>query len=428
MKKINKIIMTILIISIAFNLYNLENMWHKEGLKKFNLYEESNKKENNEILYDKETDKNNTYCIVIDEYKNLWISNNIEVTENDEKIYLDESEESWKIISGNRVKVNKLDSGEYTAKVKDSTLNNDDIKIKFNVEKPFWRSKSSIFIYILVLIFLIVINKLKLRKLDKQVEERTRKLSEEMEKNKSLFKRVIELERNKTSYFINLSHELRTPLNVIYSTEQLICELNKSDKGIEKEKLDYYINVSKRNVERLLKIINDLIDISKMQHGNYIINLEDNDIVHLVEEATLSLKDYIEGEGINIIIDPEVEEKIIECDSSQIERCVINLVSNAAKYTDKGGTIEVILKDLGDNVRIDVKDNGCGIDKKFQNIIFDRFSQIVDKHSETKGGSGLGLTITKQIIEKHNGRLFVESELGVGSTFTIILPIKVNIN
>ena len=331
MKKINKIIMTILIISIAFNLYNLENMWHKEGLKKFNLYEESNKKESNEILYDKETDKNNTYCIVIDEYKNLWISNNIEVTENDEKIYLDESEESWKIISGNRVKVNKLDSGEYTAKVKDSTLNNDDIKIKFNVEKPFWRSKSSIFIYILVLIFLIVINKLKLRKLDKQVEERTRKLSEEMEKNKSLFKRVIELERNKTSYFINLSHELRTPLNVIYSTEQLICELNKSDKGIEKEKLDYYINVSKRNVERLLKIINDLIDISKMQHGNYIINLEDNDIVHLVEEATLSLKDYIEGEGINIIIDPEVEEKIIECDSSQIERSVINLVSNAAK-------------------------------------------------------------------------------------------------
>ena len=245
-----------------------------------------------------------------------------------------------------------------------------------------------------------------------------------MKRNNDLFKKVIDLEKSKNNYLINMSHELRTPLNVIYSTEQLIRELNKGDLGIEKDKLNKYMGIMRNNTKRLLKIINDLIDSSKIEHGSYRIDIKEVDIVYLVEEAALSLREYIEDKGINLIIDPEIEEKIIEVDENEIERCIVNIVSNAAKFTNIGGNIEVTIKDLNNHVKIEIIDDGIGIDKDHHELIFNRFNQVVDKNAEVKGGSGLGLTITKKIIELHEGEIYVESEVGKGSKFVIILPIK----
>ena len=179
--------------------------------------------------------------------------------------------------------------------------------------------------------------------------------------------------------------------------------------------------VVRRNAKRLLNLINNIIDTSKIESGTYQLNIKENDIIYIVEEATLSLKDYIERKGIELIIDPEIEEKIIKCDEHEIERCIVNLVSNAAKFTPEGGNIEVTVKELGQKVMITVKDTGIGIDKKYHESIFNRFNQVVDKNSETKVGSGLGLTITKQIIDMHGGKIYVESELGRGCKFIIIL-------
>ena len=125
--------------------------------------------------------------------------------------------------------------------------------------------------------------------------------------------------------------------------------------------------------------------------------------------------------GVTSITD--VEEKLINCDKYEIERCIINLVGNAVKFTPEGGLIEVLLQDLDDKVKIIVKDNGIGISEENQKIIFDRFNQVVDKSAELKGGSGLGLTISKQLITLHGGDIYVESEVGVGSEFIIILPV-----
>ena len=137
------------------------------------------------------------------------------------------------------------------------------------------------------------------------------------------------------------------------------------------------------------------------------------------------MKDYIESKGLELIIDPEVEEKIIECDAMEIERCIINLIGNAVKFTPKGGNIEVRMYDLGTQVRISVKDTGIGIDKKFQETIFDRFGQAYNNNkSEEYGGSGLGLTLTKQLVSLHNGSITVNSEPGLGSEFIITLPTK----
>ena len=147
------------------------------------------------------------------------------------------------------------------------------------------------------------------------------------------------------------------------------------------------------------------------------------DIVYLVEETVLDMKEYIEEKGIELIFDTDVEEKSIECDKLDIERCIINLVSNAVKFTPEGGLIEVVLHDLHDKVKISVRDNGIGISEENQKIIFDRFNQGVDKSSEQKGGSGLGLTITKQLINLHGGEIYVDSKVDEGSEFVIILPV-----
>ncbi|MCU9815557.1 sensor histidine kinase [Paraclostridium sp. AKS73] len=221
-----------------------------------------------------------------------------------------------------------------------------------------------------------------------------------------------------------MSHELRTPLNVINSTRQLISELNKKKEGISKEKISHYMDVIDKNSKRLLNLINNIIDSTKLQNGQYMVQLEKYDIVYIVEETVLGLRDFIENKGIEFIIDPEIEEKIIECDRYEIERCIVNLIGNAVKFTQKGGKIEIKVKDLNDKVMISVKDNGIGIEK-FHKSIFNRFNQVVDVNSEVKGGSGLGLTITKQIIELHRGTIYVESEVGKGSEFIIILPEKV---
>lgn len=332
--------------------------------------------------------------------------------------------EDWDISKSNNINYSDLDPGTYTLKVKARSYNgkvSDESKVIFTIKPPFWKSKIALLIYLIIIILIIYRTITNVKRLDNLVKNKTLQLTKEMEKNDKLLKKVIELEKRKNNYFVNLSHELRTPLNVISSTEQLITELNKSKDGIEQDKLNGYMQVVRRNTKRLLNLINNIIDTTKIESGSYQLNIRENDIVYIVEEATLSLKDYIERKGIELIIDPEIEEKTIKCDKYEIERCIVNLVSNAAKFTPEGGYIEVSIKDLDDKVMIIVKDTGVGIDKKYHDSIFNRFNQVIDKNTESKGGSGLGLTITKQIIDMHGGKIYVESELGKGCKFIIIL-------
>ena len=186
------------------------------------------------------------------------------------------------------------------------------------------------------------------------------------------------------------------------------------------------MEVIRRNSKRLLNLINNIIDTTKVENGSYKLTIKEEDIVYVVEEAALSLKDFIENKHIDLVIEPDVEEKIIECDRYEIERCVVNLISNAAKFTPEGGRIDVTLMDLGNEVHISVKDTGSGIDKKYHASIFDRFNQVVDEQAEVKGGSGLGLTITKHIVDLHHGEIYVDSELNKGSEFVIVLKTKIS--
>ena len=335
-------------------------------------------------------------------------------------------ENEWNMTNSNSLVFVNLGSGDYTLKIKTITQHgvmSDESSVHFTINPPIWRSNYAICIYLILIIISILRYMHKVNTLDRLVNERTNKLRKEMEKNEQLFKKVLSLEQNKNNYFVNLSHELRTPLNVLSSINPLIKEFTKKDNFITPEKLSYYMGIMDRNCSRLLSLINNLIDHTKIENNSYIINKKDEDIVYLVEETVLDMKDYIEEKGLELIFDTDVEEKVIRCDKVDIERCIINLVGNAVKFTPEGGLIEVLLQDLDDKVKIIVKDNGIGISEENQKIIFDRFNQVVDESSEQKGGSGLGLTITKQLITLHNGEIYVESEVGVGSEFIIILPV-----
>lgn len=354
--------------------------------------------------------------VFISNYKN---------TKNIQYMYkLEGVSDSWDISRSNNINYSDLAPGTYTLKIKARSYSgkvSDESAVKFIIKPPIWKSKAAILIYLIIITIVIYRTINSVKRLDNLVKNKTLQLTKEMEKNDKLLKKVIELEKRKNNYFVNLSHELRTPLNVISSTEQLVTELNKSKDGIGKSKLNGCMQVVRRNTKRLLNLINNIIDTAKIESGSYQLNIREHDIVYIVEEATLSLKDYIERKGIELIIDPEMEEKIIKCDEHEIERCIVNLVSNAAKFTPEGGTIEVTIEDLDEKVKIIVKDTGIGIDKKYHDSIFNRFNQVIDQGAESKGGSGLGLTITKQIIDMHGGQISVESELGKGCKFIIIL-------
>ena len=356
-----------------------------------------------------------------------FFTNDYKYTKTTQYYYkLEGLENEWNMTNSNSLVFVNLGSGDYTLKIKTITQHgvmSDESSVHFTINPPIWRSNYAICIYLILIIISILRYMHKVNTLDRLVNERTNKLRKEMEKNEQLFKKVLSLEQNKNNYFVNLSHELRTPLNVLSSINQLIKEFTKKDNFITPEKLSYYMGIMDRNCSRLLSLINNLIDHTKIENNSYIINKKDEDIVYLVEETVLDMKDYIEEKGLELIFDTDVEEKVIRCDKVDIERCIINLVGNAVKFTPEGGLIEVLLQDLDDKVKIIVKDNGIGISEENQKIIFDRFNQVVDESSEQKGGSGLGLTITKQLITLHNGEIYVESEVGVGSEFIIILPV-----
>lgn len=255
------------------------------------------------------------------------------------------------------------------------------------------------------------INKLN-KKLEKTVEERTKSLNES-----------IKYEEMRTEFFANISHELRTPLNVIFGGHQMMEVLLQNNLPEKNgDKIEKYMGIIRQNCYRLVRLINNLIDITKIDSGYFQVDLVNADIVNVVESITLSVAEYIESKGINLIFDTFVEEKVIACDPDKIERIVLNLLSNAIKFTNPGGNISVIMYEKGDKVIISIKDDGIGIPEEKQDAIFERFIQVDKSLSRNREGSGIGLSIVKALVEMHGGLISLNSKLGKGSEFLIELP------
>jgi PAS domain S-box-containing protein len=254
------------------------------------------------------------------------------------------------------------------------------------------------------------------------VRDITERKNSELQSQKEAF----ELERLRTEFFANISHELRTPLNIILGVTQIANrDIQDEEKTIDKRKFINNINVQRQNCFRLLRLINNLIDATKLDAGHFELDVINCNIVSVVEEITLSVADYINNNNISLIFDTDVEEKILACDPDKIERIILNLLSNCIKFTKDDGSIFVNIFDGDEYISITVEDTGIGIPQEKLDIIFDRFRQVDKSFSRNYEGSGIGLSLVKSLVEMQGGTISVESEYGVGTKFIIKLPVKV---
>lgn len=222
----------------------------------------------------------------------------------------------------------------------------------------------------------------------------------------------------------SLSHEIKTPLNVIFSSVQLIDSYrNNLDCSEFKKKVSAQINIIRQNCYRMMRLTNNLLDICRHDSGYLKAKLTNYDIVELAKDITLSVKRYAESKGINLIFETDIDKKTIACDPDMIERILLNLISNAIKFTNNNGIIKVKLTDENDNILLTVEDTGIGISKDRLNRIFEVFNKD-ENLVLNKEGTGLGLYLVKAFVEAHGGKIQVKSERSVGSEFGISLPAK----
>lgn len=246
-----------------------------------------------------------------------------------------------------------------------------------------------------------------------------------MDENKLLLEEVVKYDKLKTEFMANMSHELKTPLNIIFSTSQLFSlYISKGEHLNNVEKLSKYTDTIKQNCNRLLRLVNNLIDITKIDSGFMELNLKNQNIVEVAEEISLSTADYIQSMSRTLIFDTDIEEKIMAFDEEKMERILLNLISNAVKFTKPGDTIEVVVYDKNDHIIISVKDNGIGIPEDKLSEIFERFKQVDHLLSRRHEGSGIGLSIVKSLVEMHGGKIDVKSKCHEGAEFIISLPVQ----
>jgi PAS domain S-box-containing protein len=250
-----------------------------------------------------------------------------------------------------------------------------------------------------------------------------RNISERKQNELRLHNEALELEKLRTEFFANISHELRTPLNIILGTNKII-KMNIEKENIDRKKIARNIDIEKQNCLRLLRLINNLIDSTKLDSGYFELNMVNCNVVNIVEEITLSVADYISSNNLTVTFDTEIEEKIIACDLDKIERIMFNIISNAIKFSRPGGNIFVNIYDGEEFITISIEDNGIGIKDDKLNIIFDRFRQVDKSFTRSNEGSGIGLSLAKSLVEMQGGRISVESKYGVGTKFFIRLPVK----
>ena len=231
---------------------------------------------------------------------------------------------------------------------------------------------------------------------------------------------ALEAERLKKEFTSTLSHELRTPLTSIIGSLQLI---NSGVMGEVDKDVVELTSIAERNGQRLLDLINDILDVEKIESGKFILFSEDISLDALVRESLVLNKSYAERFKVRLDAHGELPDVAVNADRKRLLQVLTNLISNAAKFSPEGGTVEVSMTIADGTVRVGVGDRGAGIPENFRGRIFGRFAQADSALTRQKGGTGLGLAICKRLIEAMNGRIGFEDREGGGTLFYFELPV-----
>ncbi len=223
----------------------------------------------------------------------------------------------------------------------------------------------------------------------------------------------------KEEFISTVSHELRTPLTSIRGSIGL---LTGGLAGEFSDKAKQLLSIAHNNTERLLMLINDILDLSKIESGQMDFNFEEVQVLPFLKEAIAANRGYADQYGVEFVLECSVDGTRIQADANRLMQVMNNLMSNAAKFAPKGDKIKISAARHHQQIRISVTDHGSGIPKELEGRIFDKFTQADSSDTRQVGGTGLGLNITKAMVEKHNGRISFVSELGVGTTFYFDIP------
>ena len=256
-----------------------------------------------------------------------------------------------------------------------------------------------------------------------KLERISESLEIEVQNKNLLLEESKEYNKLKTQLFSTISHELKTPINIISSSLQLLEKLYK-DSSFTTETFSKYSKVMKQNCYRLIRIINNVIDMNKVEVGFLSLQLKNSNIIKIIEDSTLSIVEYAKLKDINVVFDTEIEEKITAFDEEKFERIMLNLLSNSIKFTEPGGNIDVTIYDRKEYILISVKDTGVGIPQDMLEKIFDTYTQVDTSLRRQAEGSGIGLSLVKSFVEMHEGKIFARSQMASGSEFIIKLPVK----
>ena len=233
--------------------------------------------------------------------------------------------------------------------------------------------------------------------------------------------RLQALDTMKTDFFALMSHELRTPLASIKEATNLLMESLHEENITERQQKLFAIMKEENN--RLIKLVNSLLDLSKMEAGMMVYAFNRADLLSLIKRAVREIEPLAEAKNIAITIETDQGLPLIRVDNERILQVLRNLIGNAVKFTPNDGQVQVFAKAAEQGVKVSVADTGVGIAKESLMTIFDKFQQEeVLTHFHKIKGTGLGLSLVKHIIKAHGGRIWVESTLGQGSTFSFVLP------
>ncbi len=315
-----------------------------------------------------------------------------------------------------------LDPGKYTFKLKGSNSNGvwseKETSIEIMIKPPFWKTWwFELIMAMVVICFLVYLGNFYLKRV---------RLKNELVFEKTKARKLHEIEAMKLRFFTNISHEIRTPLTLILGPLNQVIEQGSVD-GESKGKLQ----LVKRNADQLLKLINQLLDFRKLEAGKHTIHYEKADIMLFVRSILESFQAMALDKGVNLTLNTGMESFIGWFDGDKLQKILNNLLSNALKFTDAGGLVEVIFN-ATDNpasdvagktsfYSISVRDSGKGIPAKNIGKIFERFEQASNTKDYT--GSGIGLSITREFVKLMGGDIEVESAEGSGSTFVVRLPV-----
>lgn len=335
---------------------------------------------------------------------------------------LDGFDKDWNYTgAGNTASYTNLDPGEYTFRVK--AANNDgiwssaDTTIKVFVKPPFWRTTYAYIFYMLAIGGTLLYSR------HKGISRLRKRFAAEQERQET--ERTRQLEQMKLKFLTNLSHDFRTPISLIMGPVEQLME------GEERPEQQEKLNMVRRNARRLLNLVNQLLDFRKLEEQELKLQLSKGEFISFLSEVTDSFRDMSERKNIEFTLKTCIDRLDAYFDRDKMERILFNLLSNAFKFTLSGGHITVDLQkaESCDDpeytlVSIHVTDTGIGIPEDKKELIFDRFFQNESHAAVLNQGSGIGLSITKEFIELHNGKIHVESEPGKGCSFIIQVPLK----